>query len=69
MKQGHHTHRYETVLRSGISHELMELGIQSAEIRRCKQCNKEMPFVMTRKGNWVSLFEETERDEQDILLA
>ena len=64
-----HTHKYETISRHGVTAELMELGIQAAEIRRCKQCLKEMTFVQMRKGEWVPVYNDTERSEQDILMA
>jgi len=64
-----HIHKYETLSRHGIPSELMEFGIEAAELRRCKKCNKEMPFLLTKKGTWVPLFEERETAEQDILLA
>ena len=52
-----------------MSPELLKSGIEAAEIRKCVECGKETPFVLTRKGVWVQLFEENEPDEQDILLA
>jgi hypothetical protein len=64
-----HVHAYEPLLHQRISAELLKAGIESAEIRKCRECGKEMPFVLTRKGVWVQLFEELEADEQDILLA
>lgn len=64
-----HVHKYESVTHHGISTELMEFGIEAAEIRKCKKCGKEMPFLLTKKGNWVSLFAESKTDQQDILLA
>lgn len=63
-----HRHKYETVTHHGITSELMELGIQAAEVRKCVKCEKEMPFVLTKKG-WFPLFTEREADEKDILLA
>ncbi len=64
-----HVHKYESVSHHGISTELMEFGIEAAEMRRCKKCGKEMPFLLTKRGVWVSLFAEGETDQQDILLA
>ena len=64
-----HIHKYETISHQRISAALTELGIQSAEIRRCKTCHKEMTFLMTKKGEWVPLLDENESDKQDILLA
>ncbi len=64
-----HVHKYETVSHHGITSEVMDLGIKAAEIRRCKKCNKEMPFVLIHKDKWVPLFDERESNEKDILLA
>jgi len=64
-----HVHKYESVSHHGISTELMEFGIEAAEMRRCKKCGKEMPFLLTKRGVWISLFAEGETDQQDILLA
>jgi len=64
-----HIHKYETISHHGISSELMELGIQAAEIRKCTKCQKEITFLLTKKGQWVPLFADREADEQDILLA
>lgn len=64
-----HIHKYESDSHHGISTRLMEFGIEAAEIRRCKKCGKEMPFVFTRRGDWIALFAEEETDSQDILLA
>jgi hypothetical protein len=57
------------MLHQRISSALLKSGIEAAEIRKCRECGKEMPFVLTRKGAWVQLFEEMDADEQDILLA
>jgi hypothetical protein len=64
-----HVHKYESVSHHGISTGLMEFGIEAAEIRKCKKCGREMPFLLTKKGDWVPLFAESETDQQDILLA
>jgi hypothetical protein len=64
-----HIHKYETLSRHGIPSELMEFGIEAAELRKCKKCGKEMPFLLTKKGDWVPLFQDGETDQQDILLA
>lgn len=64
-----HTHTYEPLMHRRTSSELMKLGIEAAEIRKCRDCGQETPFVLTRKGAWVQLFDESEPDEQDILLA
>ncbi len=64
-----HIHKYESAFHHGISTELIEFGIKAAEIRRCQECGREMPFLLTRKGDWISLFSEIETDQKDILLA
>ena len=64
-----HVHKYESDSHHGISTELMEFGIEAAEIRKCKKCGKKMPFLLTKRGDWVALFAEVETDQQDILLA
>lgn len=64
-----HIHKYESISHHGISTELMEFGIEAAEMRRCKKCGKETPFLLTRRGDWISLFAEEKTDKQDILLA
>lgn len=64
-----HVHKYETLSHQGIPSELLKLGIQAAEIRKCKGCHKEMPFLQTKKGEWIPLFDDRQSDEQDILLA
>ena len=64
-----HVHKYETISHHGITSELMDLGIKAAEIRKCKKCQHEMPFVLTPKGGWVPLFDDREADDQDILMA
>lgn len=64
-----HLHTYEPLVHRRISPELLKSGLESAEIRKCTECGKEMPFVLTARGSWVPLFEEMDADEQDILLA
>ena len=64
-----HIHKYEPLVHRRLSSELAKSGIEAAEIRKCRECGQEMPFLLTRKGAWVELFEENEPDEQDILLA
>lgn len=63
-----HEHEYETVERHAVSAKARELGIEDAEIRRCKVCDYDMAFVLAH-GKWFNLFEESERDAGDILLA
>jgi len=63
-----HKHDYETVNRPSVTPEVGSLGIRSAELRKCRICEHEMPFVETKNG-WFPLYEEKEAEEQDILLA
>jgi len=63
-----HKHQYETVFRHSVTPKPAELGIKAAEVRECKQCGKEMIFVYIG-DEWAPLFEDVEREEQDILLA
>ena len=64
-----HVHKFETLLHHDIRSELMEFGLQAAEIRKCSKCRKEMTFLQTKKGEWLPLFDERSSDERDILLA
>lgn len=64
-----HKHKYETLSHPGITAEVKEHGIQSAEIRKCESCDKQTIFLLTKRGLWVPLFDETESGEKDILLA
>ncbi len=64
-----HKHKYETLSHPAITSEVMEHGIQAAEIRKCESCDKQAIFLLTKKGLWVALFDETESGEKDILLA
>lgn len=64
-----HRHKYEPISHPNITSELKEIGILSAEIRKCATCQKEVTFLQTRKGKWLPLFVASESDEKDILLA
>ncbi len=64
-----HKHKYETLSHPAITSEVMEHGIQAAEIRKCGSCDKQTIFLLTKKGVWMPLFDETESGEKDILLA
>mgnify|MGYP001568967397 FL=1 len=64
-----HIHKYKTEAHLGINPRLIEMGVQSAEIRKCRTCHKEMTFVQIREGDWLPLLDDRETDEQDILLA
>ncbi|MBF0559388.1 MAG: hypothetical protein HQL08_11485 [Nitrospirae bacterium] len=64
-----HKHKFETLSHPGITSEIMEHGIQAAEIRKCESCDKQTIFLMTRHGHWVPLFDETESGANDILLS
>jgi hypothetical protein len=63
-----HKHDYEPVYHPSLAPGARELGIKAAEIRKCKTCQKEMPFVLV-KDDWFPLFEDREYDERDILMA
>jgi len=64
-----HVHKYEPLVHERVSAELAKAGIEAAELRKCRECGKEMPFLMTKKGIWVQLFEEKGSEEEDILMA
>jgi len=68
MKQDH-VHKYETISRHGITYELLELGLEAAELRRCATCQKEMIFVLTKKDKWFPVVDERSVPDPDILLA
>jgi hypothetical protein len=63
-----HVHDFESVYHPTPAAEIRSLGILAAEIRKCKTCQREVPFVLTRQG-WTQLFEDKEQDERDILFA
>ncbi len=63
-----HRHEYEAVYHPSLSSEAKTIGIKAAEMRRCKTCQKEMPFVMIKK-DWFPLFEDPESVDQGILMA
>jgi hypothetical protein len=64
-----HAHKYVPLVHQRVASELAKSGIEAAELRKCGECGKEMPFLLTKKGVWVQLFEEIDTEEQDILLA
>ncbi|MCL4491184.1 MAG: hypothetical protein M1510_04635 [Nitrospirae bacterium] len=64
-----HGHKYEPLFHHGVTSDVMELGIQAAEIRKCKKCEKQAVFVLTKKGRWVPLLDEQEAEGKDVLLA
>ena len=63
-----HRHEYESDYHPTLSPEAKALGIRAAEIRKCKGCGHEMPFLFI-KDHWVPLYDEKEVNERDILLA
>jgi hypothetical protein len=63
-----HKHDYVAVYHPNPSAPAKEIGIRAIEMRKCKSCQKVMPFVMIHHG-WVPLFEDTESGDQGILLA
>jgi hypothetical protein len=67
MERGH-KHDYETIYHPSPAPKARALGIEAAEIRRCKTCQKEMTFVFVR-NEWFSLFEDLPFEDQGVLLA
>jgi len=63
-----HTHDYQTIERHAVSLEAGELGIESAETRKCSQCGEETVFLLSH-GNWLPLYEKSTLTEKDIMLA
>ncbi len=63
-----HRHEYEAIYHPNPSVPAKAIGIKAAEMRRCKTCLKEMPFVRIKNG-WEPLFEDAESGDQGILLA
>lgn len=63
-----HKHEFEAVYHPTPTAEAKALGVKSAEIRKCKTCDKEMIFVLA-KNKWFPLFEYQEPEEQGVLLA
>jgi len=63
-----HRHEYEAVYHPNLSAEAKTVGLRAVEMRRCKTCLKEMPFIMIKK-EWFPLFEDPESGDQGILLA
>ena len=68
MKQDH-VHKYETKSHHGITAELTELGLQSAEIRKCADCGKTALFVVTKRGKEYPVIDERSGEDGEILLA
>jgi len=63
-----HEHSYDSQIRLALSAGARNSGIEEAETRKCSACGRETVFIKAQ-GQWVPLTEETERSEQDILLA
>ncbi len=63
-----HRHEYEPVYHPNPTAEMKAIGIKAIELRKCKTCNGEMTFVLTKDGLF-RLFEEMESSEKDVLLA
>jgi len=63
-----HRHEYEPIFHPNPAAEMKALGIKAAEIRKCRTCQVEMTFVLTKDG-WFQFFEDKEADERDVLLA
>ena len=64
-----HKHKYVTLSHPALTSEVMEHGIQAAEIRKCESCDKQTIFLLTKKRTWIPLFDEAESGEKNILLA
>jgi hypothetical protein len=63
-----HKHDFESVYHPNPSSEVKDHGILAVEIRKCKGCHKEIPFVLI-KNRWLPLFEDEGSGDQEILLA
>ena len=63
-----HKHEFESVYHPTPSAEVKDHGILAVEVRRCKGCRTEVPFVLI-KNKWLPLFEDKGSNDQDILLA
>ena len=63
-----HKHDFESVYHPNPSSEVKDHGILAVEIRKCKGCGTEIPFVLI-KNKWLPLFEDKGSGDQDILLA
>lgn len=63
-----HRHDFEIIYHPSLTPEAAALGIKGAEVRKCITCQKELTFIQTKDG-WFPLFQDTESDKQDILLA
>ncbi len=63
-----HKHEYETTYHPSPSSKARILGIEAAEIRKCKTCRQEMTFVFVR-NEWFAMFEDQAFEEQGVLLA
>jgi len=63
-----HTHDYQTIERHAVSNEAGEIGIESAEIRKCSQCGEEAIFLLSH-GKWLPLYDNSTLTEKDIMLA
>jgi len=63
-----HKHDFESIYHPTPSSEVKDHGILAVEIRKCRGCQKEIPFVLIN-NKWLPLFEVLVSDDQDILLA
>ena len=63
-----HVHDFESIYHRSPSSEAKALGIDAVEVKKCKSCSFEMINLVTKKGAFP-LFETSEAEEQDILLA
>ena len=63
-----HVHDYESTYHRSPSPQAKSLGIDAVEVKKCKTCSFEAINLVTKKGAFP-LFESSETEEQDILLA
>jgi len=63
-----HKHDFESIYHPTPSSEVKDHGILAVEIRKCKGCQEEVPFVLINH-KWLPLFEDKGSGGQDILLA
>jgi hypothetical protein len=68
MMKHRHEHEYEPVYHPNPTSEMKALGIKAIELRKCRTCQAEMTYILTKDGLF-KLYEEIEPDEKDVLLA
>ncbi len=63
-----HTHEYEPIYHPTLIAEVKALGMEAAEIRKCRTCKQEMTFIFLN-NQWLPLFEDRTFEQQGVLLA